>query len=361
MKNIFDVTTTMSSFLPKQDMGGMSKISLSDIGYQTREIQDGCRDIHLDNLMSLDFVALPHLLLKNIGKTLFDEGEDAALTRWSASQLWNRYGIPVLYALKCLNKNHAELLETNVSTWMLEDNIPAMFRLYDDLDGNTSVRGIVSEHYAKFDAPDIVKCLAKNEKLAKNFSPRSYYLDPERMHIRFVANQMMDVKGEDLYVGIMSDSSDVGKMAVNLRLFVLNMSSKNAIILPTGGMTYRQVHRGKSEDGFADDISGVINAIPTMEESVKIVIKACKDKALKAIIDIEKDKDAALNFSKKYGFDQKTVQKAIDILSTGKYGSTVWGFVNALTEAAETLELERRIAAEKAAGSLLFMSTQNSN
>ena len=56
MKNIFDVTTTMSSFLPKQDMGGMS-------GYQTREIQDGCRDIHLDNLMSLDFVALPHLLL----------------------------------------------------------------------------------------------------------------------------------------------------------------------------------------------------------------------------------------------------------------------------------------------------------
>ena len=98
-----------------------------------------------------------------------------------------------------------------------------------------------------------------------------------------------------------------------------------------------------------------------MEESVKIVIKACKDKALKAIIDIEKDKDAALNFSKKYGFDQKTVQKAIDILSTGKYGSTVWGFVNALTEAAETLELERRIAAEKAAGSLLFMSTQNSN
>lgn len=357
--NPFASVKAQKAFLPKVD-DGSTKINLRDIAYQTCDIQDGCRDKVVDRMSDLIFVAEPEVVIDGIGHNLFDEGEKAALTEWATTQLCQRYEFPVMYAKKCLLRHHADLFETNIRTWLDEDGTSALFRLYDDMDGDTFVRGIVSTKYTPFDAPDIVKVLAKTEELSKKFSPRSYYIDPERMHIRFVADAEMGVKGENLYVGVMSDSSDVGKMSVNLKVFIMNAKKGNAFILPYAGYAYRQIHVGKSEEGFAEDIRGIVASIPTMEATAKAVIEKSKSCKYSKILDLE-DEKTWLSFAKAYDFSLETVSRAVKILESQKYGAqeSLWALVNSLTEAAETLklELEEKIAAEKAAGNLLYSAS----
>lgn len=326
------------------------KVALGDILAKANNIQAHCRDV-VQDLNGMEFHANPYIVLDNVGKNLFSDGEEVCLTRWSMGQLLSRYGIPVPYAARCIARRHSDLLEENVNTWLLEDSSKAVLRLYDAGAIHT-VRGIVSEKYSAFDAPEIVSSLMQNHELMTDFAPRNWFVTPERMQIRLVQNeQFMDE--EDLYLGIIAESSDVGMMSVNVRLFVYKQICTNGLVIPFAGITYRQIHMGQSAEGFSDDVSSVLRALPDFRKAATEVIRASKGNT-KLWFDPE-DEVSAAAFAKTHGFLLGVVKAAVAILKDGKYGKpNRWAFINALTDAAQQLNVDARNDTERAAGRLLI-------
>lgn len=324
--------------------------TLGDILAKANDIQAHCRDV-IQEINGMEFHANPYIVLDNVGKNLFSDGEEVCLTRWSMGQLLGRYGIPMPYAARCLARHHHDLLEQNVNTWLFEDESKAVLRLYDTGAIHT-VRGIVSEKYSAFDAPEIVSSLMQNQELMADFAPRNWFVTPERMQIRLVQNeQFMDE--EDLFLGVIVESSDVGMMSVNVRLFVYKQICTNGLVIPFAGITYRQIHMGQSAEGFADDVAAVLRALPDFRKATTEVIRASKGRT-KLWFDPE-DEVSAAAFAKTHGFLLGTVKNAITILKGGKYGKpNRWAFINALTEAAQQLNIDARNDTERAAGRLLL-------
>lgn len=329
-------------------------VTFEDILGKAEDIQRRCRDVR-QPLSDLDFEVTKALSFDGVGRCLFTDGQRALLTKWSAGQLFERYGIGMPYALKCLQK-HPELLKTNVDTWMADDSATMCLRLYDA--GATFVRGIVTESYSPFDAPDILKILMQNQDLQSGYHIRNWVLNPERMQIRIVEDSPIS-ELDDLFMGVIVDSSDVGAHSVNLSVMIYKQVCTNGLILPLAGSVYRQIHRGVSAYGFADDIAAMIRTIPDLRTAAVAVIeeaKGCKD----LWFDLD-DEVSAAGFAKKHGFNLGTVKKAIAIMKSGRYGeaATRWAFINGLTEAAQELGLDSRVAAEKAAGRLLVNGKKN--
>lgn len=342
------------------NMRGLKRLSLEDIAEMTMDIQEACWDIIVPagGWKEIDFKATPTICIGPLDRNLFSLGTTANLTPTSSSQIYQRYGLTNSYAHKCLEQGHPDLLELNINTWMHEDTSGGRVRMIAIGDRCIPVgRAVLSPQYIPYDSDEIVRDMGNHAELCGKFFPCAYSIDMERMHIRFVSNDKLDVHGENLRMGIMCDSSDVGLMAVTLRMFVQDMSQGTAIVLPSGGFTYRQIHRGTSHEGFRDDIDNILSSIPKMKDAVRVAVEASKSKSLWFKLFDEEDIE---RFAKANNLSKKLMGKTIEILKSLKYGNqnSVWAFINSLTEAAQTLSLEERLEAEKKAGSL-FMSTAN--
>ena len=281
------------------------------------------------------------------------ETENMPATSWALSQLSAKLGMPSGYAEKCINRGHADLAAENVNTWLSEQNGTKRNNSTDYLIRSyaNKVDAVLSSSYTAFDTTKILDVVKKTINV-DDYHIVGSYLSNERLHLRMIRDELLDVEGEDLYPGIFIDSSDVGRTALNISFGIWKKVCSNGLcISKAGGVLYHQRHMGISPIDVETELVSRIKTIPQLiERSERIIKNASSDKLN---LNDEKVFEKMVNDIRRLSRVSEEDAKKVIELSKLRYGATRWGVVNAMTEIAQNFELDDRIRIENAAGKLI--------
>lgn len=277
------------------------------------------------------------------------------LTRHSLRQLCSLIDVPTRYAEKCAGVHEdwaTNLILQNMNEWLLRNKREnALIREYDK-----SVRGILSDRYTTFDAPDVM--LGVNTGFSQfhdDYSVEGYTVNPEMLHIRVVKKSPVPGLNEDLYAGVVISSSDVGRGSISIGYFLFKQICTNGLIVRrAAGTRFRQVHMGNIDE-IAFAVETAIAGIADYERNVSEYVKKGRKINLTHILKNPDSSDyEALfrNVKAHTGLPSKAVEQVFDVAMVG-YEPTMWGIVNAITDQAQSYTLDRRLILEEAAGRLL--------
>lgn len=274
----------------------------------------------------------------------------------SLTQLCTMAGVPGGYIKKCVETKGdwgKRLAEDNINSWLEHSDVSnTLMREY-----NGSLRGVLSSRYSCFDAPEIARVLRDNLNF-DDFTVVGSMVNEERFHARIINKYGIEtINDKDLCWGFFLDSSDVGRSSVSISLFIWKQACTNGLVIPLSkGFTFKQVHRG-SECEFATGIKNtIVKARPIVDEMITIINRASGISVAEAVKDPDSyAREKLVKTIKSYtGLSDNGIDDIFYYLVNGIYPSSIWGVVNAMTEAAQKAGLERRISLEKAAGKLLM-------
>lgn len=254
----------------------LERSTLDSLIARSHEIEKKCSDYDVIRANSSNV-----RMNENAGLTyITKDGEirNSALTKYSFSQLGTKIGVPSNYLDKCIRSGRISLAQENVNSWLEDYNKDLFIREYD---GN--IRGVLSSRYTVCDAPDILECVA--DTIGNKYSVKSSLLNEERLHLRMVSKEMLNVPGEDLFAGLFIDSSDVGRSTLTVQFGIYKQVCTNGLIVSkASGMLYHQVHMGISIDEFYSGLENSVNMLPTLAEESILMIKSAKIRKLMWVI-----------------------------------------------------------------------------
>lgn len=206
------------------------------------------------------------------------------------------------------------------------------------------------------DAPDIVDVVI--DTFGGSYLLKGMYISPERMHLRIVQKEMLNIEGEDLFAGITIDSSDVGRSTLSVRFFIYKQMCTNGMCISQDmGNIFTQRHIGLTKDEFYSELTGNISRIPLVTESIMGLILQASSNGSSEVSYNKFDDSRKGRFVSRIRaltkLSEDSVEKVIDTMYNS-YSVTPWGFINSLTEVAQDFTLERRIELEEFAGRLLM-------
>ena len=286
-----------------------------------------------------------------------DNNTSGFFTPHASSQLFSRFGIPNTYARYCIENEGHELLIENLEHWRERFGGNYLLRYYDMENGNDPmIRAMLTEKYKAFDTVDILDVVRRNIDVNKNYSVRNWLLNPERLHVRLVSDERLNVPSdEDLFMGMNLDSSDVGRSSLRLSVIIFKQVCTNGLILPQGiSKVYRQIHFGSGADRFEENVTVAVNAVSQMKEVAEAVITKAGTKALPFKID---DEEAVERFRIGHKISKEAMQMIVAGLEAETYGKpSVWSLINVMTEVAQKYTFDTRIDMEREAGRLLLVA-----
>lgn len=269
--------------------------------------------------------------------------KEADITQFAFSQLCTRIGVPGKYIDKCYKSGKQELALQNFREWADEAKGNMLVRENDGV-----VRAVLSESYAPFDSYKVLRTLKYTANM-KRFLPTQVFLSEDKLVARFVDFTPLPVKdGSPLYVGFAVSSSDVGRGALSLRMFIYRSVCQNGLLISSGnGTLYKQSHIGESmTESKMQIFQRAFNNIDVVTGEMLQRIQISRERSLKDFeiqILVEKAK-RELKLSKEKTEKFETL--------VGSYEPTRWGIVNSVTELAQDFTLDRRIELEEWAGNL---------
>ena len=285
------------------------------------------------------------------------QGNEGFFTPYSSSQLFFRFGIPNSYAKYCMNNGGNDLLIENLEHWREKFGGKYLLRYYD-MEGSKEpmIRAMLTEKYKAFDAFDIMKVVNSNTDIHKNYSVRNWLINPERLHVRLVSDERLNVESdEDLFMGVNLDSSDVGRSSLRLSIIVFKQVCTNGLVLPQSiSKVYRQIHFGAGADRFEENVIVALNAVSKIKEIAEEVITKAGSKKLP--FDIE-DEEQVERFRVSHKVSKDAMSLILQGMKEEKYGKpSVWSLINVMTEVAQDYTLDTRIDIEREAGKLLLVA-----
>lgn len=285
------------------------------------------------------------------------QGNEGFFTPYSSSQLFSRFGIPNAYAKYCMNNGGNDLLIENLEHWREKFGGKYLLRYYD-MEGSKEpmIRAVLTEKYKAFDTFDIMKVVNSNTDIHKNYSVRNWLINPERLHVRLVSDERLNVESdEDLFMGVNLDSSDVGRSSLRLSIIVFKQVCTNGLVLPQSiSKVYRQIHFGAGADRFEENVIVALNAVSQIKEIAEEVITKAGSKKLP--FDIE-DEEQVEHFRVSHKVSKDAMSLILQGMKEEKYGKpSVWSLINVMTEVAQDYTLDTRIDIEREAGRLLLVS-----
>lgn len=211
------------------------------------------------------------------------------------------------------------------------------------------------------DAPDILGVL--DDTLDKRLKIRGSFLTPDRLHLRLTESSKLPVDGEDLYVGLMIDSSDVGRSTLSVHFMLYKQVCTNGLCVSKGsGILFQQKHIGVTSEQFKKEFEHNLHVFPELTHQIVASIEKMRNSGI-----------VVKNFD-----DEDEIQHLIDKLQSGGgmskaqsenviqlfrkrvegnedfgYENNKWGLINSITEVSKNMTLEQRIGYEKYAGRLL--------
>lgn len=322
------------------------EIKSFDILDKAVEMQKKCEDVTVSvNSCSVLFGDdIPYVLK-------FDDGNSnwrALLTKHSISQFGFRYGISSSYIQRCTLADLKGLVCENFNEWISHDNGKLLIRKYHS--NEDYVRGILSTRYKQYDTCEIMKDITSS--VVSDWEVKQYLLSPERFHLRLVSGEKLNVAGEDLFVGLNVDSSDVGRSSINLQLIIFRQVCSNGLILPYSiGSLYRQIHLGEGAEKFPDRIAAKLNEVAEIKSIAEQMINHTMGKKLP--FDLLKEEEL-LKFRQSTGVTKSFMDKVIELYHQRNYSKNArWNLINCMTEVAQGYDIDLRLQFERAAGSLL--------
>lgn len=276
-------------------------------------------------------------------RTEQDEKREADITQFAFSQLCTRIGVPGKYIDKCYKFGKTDLAMQNFRAWADEAKGNMLVRVNDGV-----VRAVLSDSYAPFDSYKVLRTLKYTANM-KRFQPTQVFLSEDKLVVRFVDFTPLPVKdGSPLYVGFAVSSSDVGRGALSIKMFIYRSVCTNGLLISSGnGTLYKQSHVGeKMTESKMQVFQRAFNNIDIITGEVVETITQNRKRALKDFemqILVEKAK-RELKLSK----EKSQLFEAL----VGAYEPTRWGIVNSVTELAQQFSLDRRIELEEWAGNL---------
>ena len=294
--------------------------------------------------------------LSLIYRDISGDRRKCGLSRYALSQFGSKIGVPANYLEKCVNKGRPDIAQYNVNAWLADYNKPLLMREYQTEDGEDTIRGVLSDKYAICDTPEIIEGIDKTLDLG-TFNLKGSFVSPERFHLRLAEKSKMPVDGEDLFAGMSIDSSDVGKSTLSVNFLVFKQVCTNGLIVNRSStQLFKQKHIGITADAFRLGLSEGIELFPKITEKIVRSIERTRNSDSPFDFNYEDDEqlaDLVLGIRKQTDLSPIHAQNVVDIMTSGRYEQNRWGYINALTEVAQSLTLEKRLLLEENAGRLL--------
>lgn len=273
------------------------------------------------------------------------------VSKYALGQLGAKIGVPVNYLDKCVASGRIELAQQNVNSWLEDYNKGLFIR-----ECAGEIRGILSTKYAVCDTHEILEVLEQKLDLS-TFNIKGYFLSPERFHLRLVQKERMKVDNEDLFAGVIIDSSDVGRSTLDVRFLVFKQVCTNGLIVSQNSSSlFKQKHIGITAEDFSSGFSKSIEILPEIVAEVTKRIEATRsvklDKKFSKLSDEEME-NLIKQIKEETKLSEANAKKVIEIMQAKRYDISQWGYINALTDVAKGLTLESRLELEKYAGTLL--------
>jgi hypothetical protein len=322
---------------------------LPDLLTTANAIQQKCADYNVTT-------SAKDMMFTEDGKLFFvDDERDShkmGMTPFAFSQLCSKIGVPSNYVDKCIKSGRVDLAAENVNSWLQDFDRSLFIREYDG-----KIRGVLSDRYMVLDAPEILTTITEN--LPKQFRVKGHFLTPERLHMRLVSVDKLNVPGEDLFFGLTADSSDVGRSRLGGSFLIYKQVCTNGMVVTKGEFElFNRRHSGNSVIDFRNDFAESIHRLPELADTVAGYIRLAQktESPVYSKDMFSTGRDRAIEKMRKiYSFTEAESGAIVDILEREKYNpSTMWGFTNAVTEAAQRFTLERRIDMENIAGGVFF-------
>ena len=326
-----------------------AKQTISDIAEIADDIQSKCTDYSILDANSKNLHFNPY---SNGVQFVDDRGSKCtmSLTPYALQQLCGKIGVPTRYIEKCIESGMPDLAADNMNEWIDEYHKNLFIRGYDN-----NVRGVLSDKYTTLDAPQVLEVLSDSIP-DDQYSIKGSIITPERMHLRIVQNEMMKIKGEDLFAGVSIDSSDVGRSTLLCRFFIYKQVCTNGMCISQSyGILFQQRHIGINQSEFREGLTDGMKKIPTLITDVMGLIKEANSDS--AGYDIRHLNENSQNVYRGRiraitRLQEKDIDKLIDTMYN-KYSVTRWGLINSITEVAQDFTLERRLELEDVASNLL--------
>ena len=295
-------------------------------------IQSKCKDFK---------VPVNNLKMTNDLKLRFND-QELSLSPLAVGHLCGKLSVPSRYFNRLVDSGNNFLAADNINCWLDGDKRTFFLRGYED-----HIRGVLSGSYSVYDAPEILTTLSEVFN-PENFILKGSFMNEERLHLRLIENQMLDVENEDLYAGITLDSSDVGRSGLNVRFFIWKKVCTNGLVIAkSNGRLFRQKHVGITHEDFATGLEDGLKRFYEIKDAVTESIK--KTNALPVNQDIE---ELLAEIKDKTNLSDQAAEKVVELMEI-KYAPTKWGLINGITEVAQDFTLETRIQLEEIAGSML--------
>ena len=199
------------------------------------------------------------------------------LSDWALTQLSNHAGVPMSYVNKCLDTGKAALVVKNLNSWLQDQQHVDKRYLVRVMASDTPyVRGILSNRYTRFDSDEILN-IAQETLPVNDLEVCGHFVNEERVHIRLKEKELLPIDGEDLFGGIMIDTSDVGRCSIRISFFIYKQVCANGLCLArSGGLLFSQKHIGVSREEMEKEIREKLELLPAFREEMITLIKNAK-------------------------------------------------------------------------------------
>ena len=306
-----------------------TKATFEDLVNKANDIQSKCQDSVVDanSILMTEDLTINGMMLSPL----------------ATGELCGKLHIPGRYFSRMVEAKQNQLAADNVNTWLVNDKRQFMLREYDG-----HIRGVMSGSYSQYDTPDI---LASIQTVFGNdrFTLKGSFINEERLHMRLVENQKLDIENEDLFAGITIDSSDVGRSGLYADLFIYKQVCTNGLKVKRAQYEiFRQKHIGITPDEFKQGLEDGLNIFDEAKDKVKDMIIETKKYPVQEDIDALKE-----NVKKQTLLSDDDVTEVFDLAAVKYNDNTMWGIINGITEVAQKFTLERRLQLEEIAGSMI--------
>jgi len=295
-------------------------------------IQAKCHDykikaenIHMNNELSLKF-----------------DDQELPLSSFATGELCGKLSVPSRYFSRLVESGNKRLAADNINNWLDGDRRVFFLREYGG-----HIRGVLSGSYSVYDTPEILKTISEVFSPSE-FKMKGSFINEERLHLRLVEKEMMNIEGEDLFAGITLDSSDVGRSGLSVKFFIYKQVCTNGLVIArSAAKLFRQKHIGITHDDFAKGLKEGLETFYTLKDKIAESIKETNK------IPVSQDVDELVEkIKEKTKLSDKAAEKVIELMNV-KYAPTQWGLINGITEVAQDFTLETRLQLEEIAGSML--------
>jgi hypothetical protein len=385
-----------SSHWPPIAINWVEKTSLDDV----RE------SVHVDDKGKWDLVLPRHETRLENGKLIFPDcrayecESGLRLSNWAMGQICTRLNIPASYFKRC----PAELQDTQYNWWNSERrNNPELMEDEDDFLGSEaenlttafengfahepvpyqngfssngnghafrnglytgqdkaerwllrakqdSLRAVLTERYSPLDNRTLLECLRKS--LPPRLKVQWLSLDEESFHLRlFDPTLFCEVRsGDPLMAGLHIANSEVGKRSVTVDAIVYRQVCTNGLVkLVKGKSLMQQRHIAVAPAHFVTLLRHALEQALTVSHDF---LERMVWSSQQPIRDVETEmKSLASHWHLSQGFVEQ-VQSHLQN-EEAHHQENLFGLVNAVTRAAQTLDADRRYEMEVLAGKLL--------